>query len=64
MSRKMSITRKISITSSEAARVLQAARVTHGAGPGRPRSKAPRCPCGAMTRKRARARAHHCGRAA
>ena len=27
---------------------------------GRPRSKAPRCPCGAMTRKRARARGHKC----
>lgn len=27
---------------------------------GRPRTKAPRCPCGAMTRKRAKARGHHC----
>jgi hypothetical protein len=27
---------------------------------GRPRTKAPRCPCGAMTRKRALARGHHC----
>ena len=27
---------------------------------GRPRSTAPRCPCGAMTMKRAVARAHHC----
>ena len=27
---------------------------------GRPRSSEPRCPCGAMTLKRAVARAHHC----
>ena len=27
---------------------------------GRPRSKGPRCPCGAMTLKRARARGHKC----
>lgn len=27
---------------------------------GRPRSKGPRCPCRAMTLKRAIARAHHC----
>lgn len=31
-------------------------------GPGRPRSDAPRCPCGAMTAKRAAARAHKCER--
>lgn len=27
---------------------------------GRPRSKAPRCQCGAMTLKRAKARGHRC----
>lgn len=31
-------------------------------GAGRPRSDAPRCPCGAMTAKRAAARAHKCER--
>ena len=30
-------------------------------GGGRPRSDAPRCPCGAMTAKRAKARSHQCG---
>lgn len=29
-------------------------------GAGRPRSNAPRCPCGAMTVRWAAARAHHC----
>jgi hypothetical protein len=41
---------------SEAARRLNAARRTKGAGTGRPRSDAKRCPCGAMTLKRAQAR--------
>lgn len=27
---------------------------------GRPRKKGPRCPCGAMTAKRAKARSHKC----
>lgn len=31
-----------------------------GALGGRPRSAAPRCPCGAMTLKRAQARGHRC----
>jgi len=40
---------------SDAARRMNAARKTHGAGSGK-RSGKPRCPCGAMTLKRARAR--------
>jgi hypothetical protein len=43
---------------SEAARAMNAARKTRGGG--RPRSGAKRCPCGAMTAKRAKARAHKC----
>jgi hypothetical protein len=35
-------------------------RKTYGAGTGRPRSNAPRCPCGEMTAKRAAARKHVC----
>ena len=42
----------------EAARALSAARKRWAGG--RPRSDAPRCPCGAMTLKRAKARAHKC----
>jgi len=38
------------------ARRMAALRQTNGAGPGRPRSKKRRCPCGAMTLKRAEAR--------
>jgi hypothetical protein len=33
---------------------------TPHAGPGRPKSDAKRCPCGAMTLKRAKARGHKC----
>jgi len=40
-------------------RAASLARRTHGAGPGRPRSK-DRCPCGAMTRQRAELRHHRC----
>jgi len=39
-----------------AARKMAAQRKTHGAGTGRPRSKAPRCDCQVMTLKRAQAR--------
>src|SRR5579875_519578 len=43
---------------------VQRRRGVKGGGPrpgsGRPRTKAPRCPCGAMTAKRAKARAHKC----
>jgi hypothetical protein len=42
----------------DAARALQALR-KHRRG-GRPRSDAPRCPCGEMTAKRAAARRHKC----
>ena len=42
------------ISTSDAARALQSMRKTRGGG--RPRSTAPRCPCGAMTLKRAEAR--------
>ena len=42
------------------ARALAAKRKTYGAGPGRPRSRQPRCRCGAMTQKRAQARGHKC----
>jgi hypothetical protein len=49
---------------SEAARLLNASRVTHGNKPwpkGLPRKPdAPRCPCGEMTLKRALARRHVC----
>lgn len=43
----------------DAARQASAKRVTHGAGPGRPRA-ALRCPCGAMTVERATKRKHVC----
>lgn len=48
------------------ARAMSNARKTHGAGRGngwplgKPRSTSPRCPCGAMTAKRAKARGHRC----
>jgi hypothetical protein len=44
------------------ARKMAAARKTNSGGKngGRPRTKAARCHCGAMTAKRAAARAHHC----
>ena len=45
--------------SSARARKLAGMRKTHGAGSGRPRSL-DRCPCGAMTRARARQRGHRC----
>jgi len=38
------------------ARRMNAKRKTYGAGTGRPRIDAPRCPCGSMTLKRAQAR--------
>ena len=44
---------------SDQARALASLRKTHGAGTGRPRKKN-RCPCGAMTARRAKARGHHC----
>jgi hypothetical protein len=44
------------IKSSDFARRMAAARKTRGAGTGRPRSQKERCPCGAMTMKRAAAR--------
>ena len=44
---------------SDAARALQAARKIYAGG--RPRQK-DRCPCGAMTRKRAKQRNHQCER--
>jgi len=37
------------------------ARNKRGSLPGRRRSDAPRCPCGRMTLKCAKARSHHCG---
>ena len=46
--------------STERARELNALRRTHGAGPGRPRSAALRCPCGAMTLRCALVRNHDC----
>lgn len=46
------------LTPSEAARALQALRKQRKGG--RPRSDAPRCPCGEMTAKRAAARNHRC----
>lgn len=48
-----------SLTSAQA-RNLAKLRKTYGAGTGRPRSGKPRCQCGAMTAKRAKARFHHC----
>jgi hypothetical protein len=45
-------------TPSDAARALQALRKTRKGG--RPRSAAPRCPCGKMTAARAKARRHKC----
>lgn len=44
----------------ERARELNALRRTFGAGPGRPRSRARRCPCKLMTLRRALARKHKC----
>jgi len=41
---------------SRIARQMSNARKTFGAGSGRPRIDAPRCPCAAMTLKRAQAR--------
>ena len=41
---------------SRTARRMSLARKTFAAGAGRPRTDAARCPCGAMTLKRARAR--------
>lgn len=38
------------------AQQMNAQRKTRGAGAGRPRSEAPRCPCGIMTLTRAQAR--------
>lgn len=46
--------------STERARELSAMRRTYGAGPGAPRSNKLRCPCGAMTLKRALTRGHNC----
>lgn len=46
---------------SEIGRRRQASRKTRTPGPGRPRI-APRCPCGAMTIARAKARRHVCRR--
>lgn len=47
---------------SERASALSAMRKKFGAGSGRlPKADVPRCPCDAMTEKRAIARAHHCG---
>jgi len=43
---------------SDAGRAAQALRKTQGGG--RPRSDKPRCPCGAMTAKRAATRRHKC----
>jgi hypothetical protein len=43
----------------EAARLSSAMRETFGAGSGRPRATE-RCPCGAMTKKRALLRNHVC----
>lgn len=42
------------------ARELSNLRRTYGAGSGRPRSSALRCPCGAMTLRCALARNHNC----
>jgi hypothetical protein len=42
----------------QGARLLSAKRKTHGGG--RPRTDAPRCPCGTMTLKRAETRKHVC----
>ncbi len=41
-------------------RAASLARKTFGAGTGRPRSKAPRCNCKAMTLKRAAHQGHKC----
>ena len=54
-------------TLSEKRRRASLSRRTFSGGPGgaregagRPRSRKKRCPCGVMTLKRAKARAHHC----
>jgi hypothetical protein len=44
------------------AKRMSARRKTYGAGTGRPRIDAPRCPCEAMTLKRARTRADREGK--
>lgn len=43
---------------SEAARLMNQARITKAGG--RPMSRKKRCPCGLMTAARAKARAHKC----
>lgn len=43
---------------SEGARAIAAQRKTHAGG--RPRSRKLRCPCGLMTKRRAKARGHVC----
>jgi len=45
---------------SQIARDMNVARKVRAAGPGRPRSRKPRCACGEMTAKRAKARGHRC----
>jgi hypothetical protein len=45
---------------SDAARTMNARRKSRAGG--RPRTAGPRCPCGEMTAKRAKARYHKCGR--
>jgi hypothetical protein len=42
------------------ARAMSEARETYAAGPGRPRKKGRRCPCGENTLKRAKARNFDC----
>jgi hypothetical protein len=48
------------LTLSEKRSAASRSRKVFSGGPGRPRSKKTRCPCGAMTARRAKARAHHC----
>jgi hypothetical protein len=45
---------------SAAGAIQSARRKTHAGGPGRPRTKQPRCQCGEMTLKRADCRKHKC----
>lgn len=45
------------------AREMNSRRKTRAAGPGRPRTDAPRCACGAMTQKLAELRYHKCSKA-
>lgn len=49
------------VSASEMGRYLQSLRKVRRGGA--PRSKQRRCPCGKMTLKRAKARAHHCEKA-